>query len=435
MHEEGVGSAPRRGGGFGAWLPWLAACAIGVAVPVFVRAVRALGRNIPQPAIEVDYMAGVLWAAVLAVLILMTPTPRDDRRALLVLWGAKCFVTLGFMLVYEYSYGLDSYMYFQESLSRTPPQAAGTLGGGTEVMTTLAWYHNQILPDSYHALKVSCSMIGLAAVYLGYRAAVLYDPRIDTRLLYFLGLFPSILFWSSVLGKDPIVLFGICLAGYGVLGWTQRRRLVYFVPLLLGVWIAATIRLWLGPILLLPMVVIALREVKGTLGKVSIIGGVALVTTSVVGVFREKLAIMALEDLYARTETLTTALASGGSGDAAVQFTGLGSMITFLPVGAFRALFRPLPGEVMNPFGLLAGFENLFLLALVALAVKRLRWATLAEPVVQWALAFIVCWAGVYAFVSSNLGAAVRFKLQVLPALLCLLLYLARRRDETPMPE
>jgi hypothetical protein len=378
-------------------------------------------------------MAGVVWAVVLALVLTVLPLPSGDRKPLLVLWGAKCFVTLGFMLVYEYSYGLDAYMYFTESLRPGKPQGDESLGGGTEVIAVLAWYHNWFLPDSYHTLKVSCSLVGLAAVYLSYRAAVLYRPTTGTSLLYFLGLFPSVLFWSSVLGKDPIVLLGISLYGFGVVGWSQRRRALYFIPLLAGVWVAATIRLWLGPILLLPLVVVALREVRGTGGKLAVLGAVGVVVGSMVSVFRAKLSLYALEDVYRTTEILTDALA-GATPSPEVRFTGIGSMLAFLPQGTFRALFRPLPGEVMNPFGLLAGFENLFLLALVALTAVRITRARLREPMVQWALALIVCWAGVYSFVSANMGAAVRFKLQVLPTLLCLLLYLSQKETARALP-
>ncbi|MDQ3606039.1 MAG: hypothetical protein M3418_07635, partial [Gemmatimonadota bacterium] len=115
-----------------------------------------------------------------------------------------------------------------------------------------------------------------------------------------------------------------------------------------------------------------------------------------------------------------------------VQFTSIGGMLAFLPIGAFRALFRPLPGEVMNPFGILAGFENLFLLALGALAFWRARLRRLGEPLVQWALLLILIWAAFYGFVSSNLGAAVRFKLQILPVLLLLLLHLSRDHHSSP---
>ena len=96
----------------------------------------------------------------------------------------------------------------------------------------------------------------------------------------------------------------------------------------------------------------------------------------------------------------------------------------------FTALFRPLPGEVLNPFGWLAGFENAVLLALCGRAVLRTRFRELRDPIVLWAVSFVIVWAIVYGFASyQNLGTAVRFKLQVLPILLGLLFYFGRRRS------
>ena len=105
-------------------------------------------------------------------------------------------------------------------------------------------------------------------------------------------------------------------------------------------------------------------------------------------------------------------------------------MARFAPLGAFTALFRPLPGELFNPLGLLASLENLVLLALVFLAIKRAKWRDIKQPLILWAITLILIWSVVYGFASSqNLGAAVRWKLQILPLLVGLLCYLGRRRS------
>jgi len=428
-------AAPARAG---AALPWLApalGALAGLAVPGFLALVVLLGKNIPQPAMGADYLAGLLWAAALGLSILLWPVPARDRRALLVLWGAKCFVTLAFMLFYEYTYGLDSYLYFEESTRPVRPSAAvnpALGGGGTELIAVLSWYHNRLLPDSYHALKVSFSMLGLVAVYLFYRAAGLVRPFRTPRLLYFVGLFPSVLFWSSVLGKDPLVLLGISLYALGAVGLLQRRRLGYAVPLVAGIFIAAAVRTWLGLILLVPLVWLGTSEVRGVFRKAGFLLVVTLAMVVAVDRFKERLAIRAWQDVYNVTETLAEGWEGGSATQVEVEFNSIGSMLAYLPTGSFRALFRPLPGEVMNPFGILAGIENLFLLGLVGMALVNARLARFREPLVQWAILLVVVWAGVYGFVSSNLGAAVRFKLQVLPLMLILLLHLASRRRAEP---
>ena len=101
-------------------------------------------------------------------------------------------------------------------------------------------------------------------------------------------------------------------------------------------------------------------------------------------------------------------------------------MIAFMPLGAFTALFRPLPFEVPNLFGLLAGLENVYLLVLFAVGLKRhgLSWSR--QPILLWAATVLLVWGAAYGFASyQNLGTAFRYRAQVAPILLLLGLYLA----------
>jgi hypothetical protein len=100
-------------------------------------------------------------------------------------------------------------------------------------------------------------------------------------------------------------------------------------------------------------------------------------------------------------------------------------MIKFAPVGMFTALFRPLPGEILNPFGLFAGLENLLMLWLLVAAIRKEGMAIFKEPIVTWAVSLVMVWSFLYGFISyQNLGSAARFKLQILPVLFSLSVYL-----------
>ena len=133
-------------------------------------------------------------------------------------------------------------------------------------------------------------------------------------------------------------------------------------------------------------------------------------------------------DLVKKIDSYALGFRRGGSQIGNARFTSIGDVIAFAPLGIFTALFRPLPGDVRNLFGLLASFENVVLLILLLKAVKRTRWRELQEPMVLWAVLLVLAWATVYGFVSQNLGTLVRWKTQILPVLLGLLLYLSRRR-------
>lgn len=403
--------------------------AVGVAIPVILLIVRLAGSHIAQPAIEADYVLGVAWGLVLALVLCLAPLEPAEKRAVLTLWMARLAITLGFMLVYERHYLLDTFRYFQSSLSPAPPKSAAF--GGENAVILLAWVQNHVLPASYHAVKVSFSMAGLVAVYVFYRAARRVVP-VDVRFLYLLGLFPSIIFWSSILGKDPVVLLGIAVYAWGAIGCCRTGgRARDWSAAFAGAALASWVRFWLAPILAFPLVVVVVLHLHGVVRRVGaavVLGAVLLV---VIRLFADRLGLRALADLYGVIESVTGTSAgwSGGSAqNAKVMLSGPSDVVAFLPRGIFTALFRPLPGEVRNPFGLLAGLEDVVLLVLAWRALVRLRLRVLREPAVQWATLFTFAWASVYGFLSSqNFGAGVRFKLQILPVLLGLLLYVGRR--------
>lgn len=394
-------------------------------------AVASFGRYLPAHDLAGDYLAAVVWAVVLGATVLLWPAPFADRLLLLAAWGAKMFIALGFMLYYEWNYPtLDAYGYYAASLSPVLDWEGVGIGHGTENLNAFAWLHARVVPGSYHAMKVSCAMIGLAGVYLFYRAAVAADGRQRRWLLALLLFFPSILFWSTILGKDPLILFGVGVYALGVVQWQRRQRGRYLVLALAGAFVATFIRLWFGPILLGPLFLIALVGLRGAVRRIGFsVVGVGMLWVAV-DLFKEQFALASIAELLSAANQWSQGWAEGGSAQLlSGEFTSVSGMIRFLPLGMFTALFRPLPGEVNNMFGLLAGLEDALLLALVGAGLLRTRWRELREPLVLWALSWILIWASLYAFVSfQNLGTAVRFRLPVLPVLLLLCLHLARRR-------
>lgn len=386
-----------------------------------------------------DYLIAVLWAIALGVTILFWPVAWRDRWVLAVAWAVRMIVALGFMLYYEWSYSvLDAYTYFAASDASTADWAAVRVGAGTANMEVLAWLHARLLPGSYHATKVSFALIGLIASYLFYRAAVAAQDRENRGLLALLLFFPSLLFWSSILGKDPLILLGVALYCWGTVRWQRSGRMSYLIAVVSGVLVASTIRIWFAPILLGPLFLMTLVGLRSNPQRIlfGILGAVVLLAA--VNVFRERFALATVEELLSTTNRVSQAWSKGGSAlTLSAEFTSVGGMLRFLPLGMFTALFRPLPGEVMNPFGLLAGMEDVALLLLAGAALARTRLRELREPLVLWALALVVVWAALYSFVSyQNLGTAVRFRLQILPVLLLLSLHLARRRPVAlPPPE
>jgi hypothetical protein len=235
------------------------------------------------------------------------------------------------------------------------------------------------------------------------------------------------LFWSSIAGKDPLILFGIAGATYAVASWYHEGgRWPHLVLFLLAALLTALVRPWIGAMLVMALLFATVAQfVWRQFG----VWGTALI--SLAGLGCAALVLVALSSqmggLLLALEATSNGFAGGGSGvNAPLVFGSWKDVLLFLPVGVFTALFRPLPGEVGNAFGLLAGLENVLLLVLTAgvawwVFTGKSGRARQGRPVILWILLTVVMWAGLYAFLSyQNLGTGVRFKAQILPLLFLL---------------
>ena len=407
-------------------------------IPYILRLVDQLGHNIPSIDHPSDYIKGVLAAMVLYIPLFMAPLDSEDRKNLLLLWTAKVLVSLGAMLFYEANYGLDAYYYFEGSQKYYCDFSKVGFGNSTDNMVALLWTveHEIIHTASFHAMKIACSFLGLIGLFLFYRGISKYVEHIPPRFLLMIGLFPSVLFWSSILGKDPINLFGICLTFYGMLRLFTKRNPVYLLLVVSGLALIAMIRMWMIPILLLPFFLGMVLRIKSKFIR-NIIA-----TVMVVGLFYgiQKAAVkFGLDDVDQTAKNLgaiSRAWQRGGSSGSMPVINTPAEALAFLPIGMFTAVFRPLPGEVMNPFGFIAGLENVGILYLLYLSFRKVRKETFKDPLVIWLGSYVIFWSMLYAFLSpQNLGAAVRFRLQILPMLITLFVYLAFFKQPTDDPD
>lgn len=421
MREAPFGSA--------AWMvsAVLLAVGLGLLVPAFTGMVVVAGRNIAQPHIISDYTWGIVWAALLTFSLVLWPVSQRDRLLLVAVWLLKAGVALGPMMFYEMSYTvLDAYWYYDHAIASRAVGAEFGLGLGLENTLSMVFLLGKLVGPSYHALKIAFSFIGLAGIYAFYRAAVIVTGREDARVFLGIALFPSILFWSSILGKDPIALFGMGVYAYGVCAWQRRASHRYLAVVAAGIIVSAGIRLWFAPLLMVPLLWLTLRAQTGAIRRLAILSAALVAFTAGMYTLRDHFSIETTRDLLQATNTISRAWAEGGSARELPEFTSLPAVAAFIPRGAFTALFRPLPGEVRHIFGLLAGVENLLLIGLLLLAVLRLRRDAIADPLIQALILLVLAWSVLYSVVSyQNLGTAVRFKLQILPVLLGLLMYLA----------
>lgn len=405
----------------------LIATAVGFIIPFVGSLVDSSGHFISNQSMVRDYIVAMGWCAGLGLILMFLRFPDSMQTHLLRIWAFRCIITLGFMLFYEYHYDLDAYNYFRSALQETFYKEF-YISNGTNLISYLVWICNTYLPvlDSYHAVKVIWSFVGLFAIYFFYRTYVLFTEKENLFLLWALSLFPSIIFWSSTLGKDPIALLGISLLVYGGAGYVKTNSLKFLVHLSCGIAVLMAVRLWLVLIFGIPLVFIYLfYQKEASFFKIAQKLVFAAVASSLMGGLFDSFNIDLSGDFLGKINYMASGWSEGGSGQVAPTFRTSKELFLFAPTGMFTALFRPFPGEINNAFGLLSGLENLILFSIYLKVLFNFKLQYLKDGFVQYLLFTIVLWAFLYGFVSyQNLGTAVRFKLQVLPLMIIIPFYL-----------
>lgn len=391
-----------------------------------------LGRHIPVTSIglQTDYVYGVLWAWLLACTINVWPVSERDKSCLSILWLIKIVVTLVFMLAYEYIYKIDAFGYFIKPLEHEFIFDGFSIYNGTGNVFSFAWLHHQLLPvESFHFFKVTFSMIGLLAAYNFYRAFSNITGNNSAYILFVFCLFPSLLFFSSTIGKEPLMLLGISMYVNGVTGLIvcQKNRIISFLIFLAGVGVVILTRYWMGLIVLLPLFVFLYHMPVSNKVKIIITTLMALMLINISIPIVHKIDTIGV--MY--FDQLSKNLAIGGSANVwGKSFDDVYDLILFFPVGAFAALFRPLPGEVLSAFGIMSGLENIILISAVAYILIKLDKTIIKSSIFQWLVLIVVFWLSIYSFVSYfNFGTAVRYKVQILPIILMLFFYVSHSRS------
>ncbi len=392
--------------------------------------IESSGVNIPTDDIVRDYAWGVAWACILLILILACPIRWAHKKLLAAGWLVKCFVALVLMLPYEEHYWIaDCWTYFQRAHFGVAELTPQIVNGSSDLIIWIGALHLAIGPDSYHAMKLSFALPGLVGVYLCYRAAELLLGCPSPWAFWALLLYPSILFWSTILGKDPLMLAAIGLNAWGVVNFVVRRKSASLIAVLAGAVAASAIRIWMGPILILPCLLILGLRIQSTAKRIVAVLLVGLTLAVLAPAAAERLRLDRSADLLEATQTLMSGWDRANSTlRPDVELTSTWDLMLFTPQSVFTAFFRPLPGDVINAFGWFAGFENLGLLLLSIWALFRVKLRNFEKPLFLWAVTLLLTWGLAYSVVAyKDLGAGVRYKLQILPILLGVIAYSIRQ--------
>ena len=416
-------------------------------LPSYLNWVTELGHRLvfqtvrPYYTVANDYTTALVLAVALGMSIVVWPVRRKDRYHLFWAWIFKCFVALFLLLFLEDHYPSDSFGFWwgpQNPVFQDWVEYQGLLFGidvgtvGTDNTMLLVYHYNKLVPDfmvfSYHSTKLLFSMMAFIAIYIFYRASVVFTRRENIYFFWFLVLFPSLFIWTSRISKDSMILFTISLYICGIVNWNHKKQVRYLILMVIGFILTMHLRPWMGMVLVGPLIFYVFYSLKGV-ARIFFLLLTFVVAGLSINFIAERLFLHNVADLIKVMEENTTNKSLGGSAlTKAPELKGIKDVVVFTPLGMFTALFRPLPGDISTPTGLLASFEGLLLLFLFLKAFVRTKIVELKEPLVIMVVFIILAWAFVYGFSSQNFGTIVRWKTQILPLYLGITLYLGRPR-------
>jgi hypothetical protein len=306
--------------------------------------------------------------------------PLRHKNIVLLAWFVKLFILIIVDYLYESQYPVDAHFYFANALE-DPVFILKPFAGGDNIVVLISYLTTFLYP-SYRLCVVVFAFAGFIAQYIFYRAAVRLADGESKRPLIVLLFFPSVIFWSHILGKEPVVFLIVAVYFAGMVYFNRGYPLKALSLLLLSFAGFFFFRFWLAGIFGISFVlsVYLNRNVK-EISKIIAAITVSLICFFIVKAGLERFQIGSL-DQYLELIALSSPVTIDDAPAEYIDFSAFETYILNMPYLMFDNLFRPLFFEARKVSHLLAGIENTVLLS------------------------------------AQSLGTAARYKLQILPFIL-----------------
>jgi len=303
----------------------------------------------------------------------------------------------------------------------------------TNLINNICGIASLLIGDALPTLFIAFALISLAGGYLYYRAFVIAFPDGDRWLFGFLVvLSPSLLFWSSFVGKDSLIQYFIGLTCFGFAKVTQRANYRGILMCAIGLAGAMLVRAHVAAMFAIAMTFpYAVGRSRGSstnkAAKIILIpvllGGTLYFISqagSFLGLNNEN-----SRDISQEAETVTKNSQIGGS--AFNEGTPLPVRVAESPF----LMFRPFPWEMNNSLALASAVESVGWLLLCCFR-RREIWSTLRrwrDPYVGFLLMYSVVFSIAFGGAISNFGILLRQRIMMTP--LVLMLVCARQKLPT----
>lgn len=378
-----------------------------------------------------EIVIGLLVTTLLGYLILWRTKRSDDPSSWILRFGwlgrvAGSMGFLGLELAGIYSMGgLNRYHPFGSQIAEAwrhleipdiPFQV------GTTSISYLTGIIYTITSPSVYAGFIVYATLGFLGSYLFYKAFCLAFPDGNNRrYCYLIFFYPSLLFWSSSMGKDAPMFLLLGLFAY-MTALLHRRgiRLTYLVLLAMSIVAIQVVRNNMAVVTTLGIAAFGVMSILSRsnwnritrVGIVILLGIMTLVLLSYVA---DRLHIkLTLSSVLDYIELRQRHTGYGGSAFEPPSPRTIGGLLMAFPT----VILRPFPWEAHNIYAMVASLESLLLIILLVR-----HWRSLCsvvnvkiDPYIWFLIAYVISFVLVFMTV-ANFGLMVRQRAQLLPFL------------------
>jgi hypothetical protein len=360
------------------------------------------------------------------------------------IWITRRVYGGGDMLDY-YAQGLELSRLLEMHFSRFAPEVLSMLfhgrpmlpiyvfgrGGPTGTMMAIAGFSLFGLGDSLYGVCAAIAVLSFYGKLALYRALVAdVGEGLRRPVLIATMLIPTVVFWSSGLLKESVIIGPLGYLYAGLRDLVIERRLSASLKVVFGGVVIGLVK----PYILFAVVagagallygqkardqgraVATIRPVYLAFAAAAILGGII-----VLGRIFPEFALDNLADEAAAHQAIGRRVRGGSGysiGDPAAR--SLAGQLAFAPLAILTSLFRPLIFEARNAVSLLNALEStaVTLLTLRALTRRPLRevWReVLGSPAIMFCLTFTLTMALPVGLATTNLGTLSRYRMPLLP--------------------
>jgi len=182
-----------------------------------------------------------------------------------ILWVIKCFISFFLIMILENNFGKDQYSYFAILINNDSYNVV--FGDLTKILDKNYPTANFLIPlklinfifsDSWFMQKLFQNILYISSLILFLKIIKKIENNLFNNifLIYFIGLIPSFIFFSSFITKDLLVIFLISLTTYSFLNLDKKlkKNVQYLILIIFSISYIFLLRNWVAYTLIVSII-------------------------------------------------------------------------------------------------------------------------------------------------------------------------------------